>query len=137
VPRTCTVCSSTRRLEIDAALLSGAAFRHIAQRFRLGAWCVYRHKRQHLAVHLVKAKDAAEILDADRLIEHLQSLRAETLGVLAAAKRSRDPQTMLKAIARAEAQLRLAAELLGELDQMRGAAVGVTIVLGKEDQAWL
>jgi hypothetical protein len=27
----------------------------------------------------VKAKDAAEILNADRLIEHLQALRIETL----------------------------------------------------------
>jgi hypothetical protein len=137
MPRTCTVCSNRRRPEIDAALLSGAAFRNIAQRFRLGAWCVYRHKRQHLAVHLVKAKDAAEILDADRLITHLQSLRKETLGVLAAAKRSRDSQMALKAIARAEAQLRLAAELLGELGQLQGAAAAVTIVFNKEDQAWL
>jgi hypothetical protein len=44
---------------------------------------------------------------------------------------------MLKAIARAEAQLRLAAELFGQLDQMRGAGVGVTIVLSAEDQGWL
>lgn len=35
--------------------------------------------------------------------------------MLAAAKKSRDSQIMLKAIARAEAQLRLAAEMLGKL----------------------
>ena len=85
----------------------------------------------------MKAKEAAEILAADRLIEYLQSLRQETLDVLATAKQSRDSQMMLKAIARAEAQLRLAAELFGQLDQMRGAAVGVTIVLGESEQRWL
>ena len=44
---------------------------------------------------------------------------------------------MLKAIARAEAQLQLAAELFGQLDQMRNTAVGVTIVLNAEEQGWL
>ena len=78
-----------------------------------------------------------EILNADRLVEHLQALRIETLEVLAAAKQSRDPHMMLKAIARAEAQLRLAAELFGQLDQMRNTAVGVTIVLNEEEQGWL
>jgi hypothetical protein len=136
MPRTCTVCASTRRSEIDVALLSGAPFRNIAQRFHLGAYCVYRHKREHLPKLLVKAKDAAEILDADRLMEHLQSLRQETLGVLAAAKQSRDLQMMLKAIGRAEGQLRLAAELFGQLDQIHANA-GVTVVFSKEEQGWL
>jgi len=103
----------------------------------VGRASLQRHQQEHLPAQLVRAKDAAEILDADRLIGHLQSLRTETLAVLAAAKRSRDSQMALKAIARAEAQLRLAAELLGELDQMRGAAAAVTIVFSREDQAWL
>jgi hypothetical protein len=52
---------------------------------------------------------------ADSLIEHLQALRVETLDVLAAAKEAKDSKTMLAAVARAEAQLRLAAEMLGAL----------------------
>jgi hypothetical protein len=137
MPRTCLVCHSPKRNEIDAALLSGTSYRSIARHFNAPPDSVFRHKRDHLSPALVRAKDAAEILDADRLIEHLQSLRQETLDVLAAAKQSRDSQMMLKAIARAEAQLRLAAELLGQLDQMRGMGVGVTIVLSESEQRWL
>jgi len=136
MPRTCLVCSSPRRPEIDAALLSGTSYRSIARQFNTPPDSVFRHKRDHLSAQLVKAKDAVEILNADRLVEHLQALRIETLEVLAAAKQSRDSHMMLKAIARAEAQLRLAAELFGQLDQMRNTAVGVTIVLNEEEQGW-
>jgi hypothetical protein len=76
---------------------------------------LHRHKTEHLPVHLVKAKKAAEVLDADSLIEHLQALRVETLDVLAAAKEAKDSKIMLAAVARAEAQLRLASEMLGAL----------------------
>jgi hypothetical protein len=137
MPRTCLVCCSPKRPEIDAALLSGTSYRSIAQHFHAPPASVFRHKQDHLPVQLMKAKNVAEILDADRLVEHLQALRIETLEVLAAAKQSRDSQMMLKAIARAEAQLRLAAELFGQLDQMRGIGVGVTIVLSQEEQGWL
>src|SRR6266404_8929280 len=137
MPRTCLVCSNPNRTEIDAALLSGTSYRGIAKRFHAPPASVFRHKRDHISSALIKAKDAADALSADRLIEYLQSLRQETLDVLASAKQSRDSQMMLKAIARAEAQLRLAAELFGELDQIRGANVGVTVILSKEEQGWL
>ena len=136
MPRTCLVCCSPQRLEIDAALLSGTSYRSIAKRFTTPPSSVFRHKQDHLSTALVKAKDAAEVLSADRLIEHLQSLREETLDVLEVAKQSQDSPMRLRAIARAEAQLRLAAELLGELDQMRNSA-GVTIVISESEQRWL
>ena len=115
MPRTCTVCNHPKASEINEALLGGEAYRSIARRFGASESAMYRHQQEHLPAHLVKAKAAAEVLDADRLVEHLESLRQETLDVLAAAKKSRDSQIMLKAIARAEAQLRLAAEMLGKL----------------------
>ena len=113
--RTCTVCNHPKASEINEALLGGEAYRSIAKRFSASASAVYRHQQDHLPAHLVKAKAAAEVLDADRLIRHLESLREETLGVLAEAKKSGEWGMMLKAVARAEMQLRLAAELLGQL----------------------
>ena len=71
MPRTCLVCSSPRRPEIDAALLSGTSYRSIAQHFHAPPASVFRHKQDHLPALLVKAKDAVEILNADRLVEHL------------------------------------------------------------------
>jgi hypothetical protein len=57
--------------------------------------------------------------------------------ILSRAKKSKkDWGTALRAIARLEKQIELEAELLGELEQMRGATAGVTIVLSKDDQLW-
>ena len=115
MPRVCTVCGHPKRNEIDEALLRSDSLRNIAERFGTSATALHRHKAEHLPVHLVKAKKAAEVLDADSLIEHLQVLRVETLDVLAAAKEAKDNKTLLAAVARAEAQLRLASEMLGAL----------------------
>ena len=115
MPRVCTICGHPERSDINEALLRSDSLRNIAERYGTSTTALHRHKTEHLPTHLVKAKDATEVLDADRLIEHLESLRRETLDVLAAAKISGDSQTMLKAIARAEAQLRLGAEMLGQL----------------------
>src|SRR5258705_451798 len=106
MPRTCLVCSNPNRTEIDAALLSGTSYRSIARHYTVPPDSVFRHKRDHISSALVKAKDAADVLSADRLVEHLEWLHQETLDVFAAAKQSRDLQMMLKAIARSEAQLR-------------------------------
>ena len=115
MPRVCTICGHPERSDINEALLRSDSLRNIAERFGTSVTALHRHKTEHLPVHLVKATAAAEILDADRLIEHLESLRRETLDILAAAKISGDSQMMLKAIARAESQLRLGAEMLGQL----------------------
>lgn len=115
MPRTCTVCNHPKRSEIDEALLCSDSLRNIAERFGTSITALHRHKAEHLPAHLVKAKAATEVLDADRLVQHLELLRQETLDVLAAAKKSKEWGTMLKAVARAEMQLRLAAELLGAL----------------------
>jgi hypothetical protein len=50
----------------------------------------------------------------------------ETLDILAGAKKSGDSRTTLLAIQRAEAQLRLAGELVGQLGQLR-AKVDVNV----------
>ena len=49
MPRTCTVCSNSRRLEIDQALRAGEPLRAIAARFSLAPSSIHRHKANHLA----------------------------------------------------------------------------------------
>ena len=49
MPRTCTVCSDSRRLEIDQALRVGEPLRAIATRFSLAPSSIHRHRVNHLA----------------------------------------------------------------------------------------
>jgi hypothetical protein len=76
-----------------------------------------RH-REHLPLHLVKAQDAAEVAQADTLLDRLLSLNAETMAILKEARtgRIKDNELALRAIARAEKQLELQGKLLGELN---------------------
>jgi hypothetical protein len=78
---------------------------------------VYRHKLEHLPVHLVKAQDAAEVAQADNLLGQVKSLQARALTILDKAEASGDLRTALSAIREARGNLELLAKLLGELQQ--------------------
>ena len=126
MPRVCTVCTHLERENIDAALLSGESYRHIAARFDTSTSSLQRHK-DHIPQHLAKATDAAEVVQADGLLDRLQSLNTETMQILREARSSRHPdnELALKAISRAEKQLELQARLLGELNE--GTTVNVLV----------
>jgi hypothetical protein len=96
--------------------------RNIAKRFGTSPTALYRHK-EHLPAHLVQAKEAAEVVSADSLLERLRSVNRETAEVLREAKRARKHELRLKALARAEKQIELEARLLGQLQD------GVTVNL--------
>ena len=129
MPRVCTVCSHSEREEIDAALIEGAALRNIAQRFGTSPTALHRHK-DHIPQHLAKATDAAEVAQADSLLDKLQRLSAETLAILTEARLEGENSLALQAIARAEKQLELQAKLLGELNE----GVNVNVLIAPE---WL
>jgi hypothetical protein len=73
--RTCTACTHPQRDEIDRLLLDGAALRNIAKRFSLSTASLFRHNK-HIAKTLSNARQEAEILRADGLMEHLNHLTA-------------------------------------------------------------
>jgi hypothetical protein len=60
VTRRCTVCDHPERHSIDEALVSGAPYRSVAKRLGLSGSAVYRHKTEHLPVHLLKARELEE-----------------------------------------------------------------------------
>lgn len=124
MPRTCTICTHERRADIDAALLNGEALRNIAQRYGTSATALHRHK-DHLPGQLAKAHAAAEVAQADTLLERLIELNTETRAVLADAKLEGNGVLRLQAIARLEKQFELEGKLLGELQS--GPVVNVTI----------
>ncbi len=117
MPRSCSICLHPEREEINAALLSETPLRDMARRYATSKDALARH-REHLPLHLVKASDAAEVIQADTLLDRLLSLNAETMAILHEARtgRIKDNELALRAIARAEKQLELQGKLLGELN---------------------
>jgi transcriptional regulator of acetoin/glycerol metabolism len=115
VPRVCTICKHPKRDEIDKALISGESLRGIARRFKVDDSSLDRHKSDHLAQRLLKAEEVKEKLSAKALLEQLESLHARTLTTLDKAERGKDKANTLKAIHQARENLKLMAQIVGEL----------------------
>lgn len=124
MPRTCTVCGHPQRPAIDAALLAGEPFRHIAERFGPSATALTRHKRDHIPAHVATAKDAAQVADADDLLGQLRALRNKAITILQEAETAGDYRTALAGIREARGCIETLLEVEGELDRR-----GVTNVI--------
>jgi transposase-like protein len=117
IPRRCTVCDHPESRSIDEALVSGAPYRSVAKRFGLSESAVYRHKTEHLPVHMLKAKEVEETARADDLLEQVRNLQTHALGILERAEKSGDLRTALAAISQARGNVELLGKLAGELDE--------------------
>ncbi|MDQ3397871.1 MAG: hypothetical protein M3511_08900 [Deinococcota bacterium] len=124
MPRVCTICNHEARDKIDAALLAGEALRDIAGHFSVSKSALSRHA-EHLPAHLIKAQEAAEVAQADSLLEQVKSLQSRALVILDKAEAAGDLRTALSAIREARGNLKLLAKLLGELQQE--GTVNITI----------
>ena len=58
MPRTCTVCTSPHRAEVDTALVTGEAVTGIAARLGLSPDAVDRHARNHLRRLVAQVREA-------------------------------------------------------------------------------
>ncbi len=114
MPRRCTVCDHSERYSIDEALIA-TPYRSVAKRFGLSESAVYRHKTEHLPAHLLKAKEAEEVAQADDLLEQVRYLQAHALDILGRAENAGDLRTALAAISQARGNLELLGKLAGEL----------------------
>jgi hypothetical protein len=118
VPRSCTVCEHPKREEIDSALVASVSAAEIAGRYRtLGERAVRRHRSNHLPAKLVMAEKAAEVVEANTLLEQVGDLQRRALAILDQAERTGELKTALSAIREARGNLELLAKLLGELDE--------------------
>jgi hypothetical protein len=117
MPRRCTVCDHPQRHGIDKALVTGAPYRSVAKRFGLSDSAVYPHKTEHLPTHLLKAREAEEVAQADDLLEQVRNLQTHALDILDRAEKAGDLRTALAAISQARGNLELLGKLAGELDE--------------------
>ncbi len=117
MPRSCTICEHPERAVMDRALAAGASNRSVASLCDVSEAAVRRHKANHLPAKLVIAEKAAEVAQADDLLEEVCGLQARTLAILEAAEETGELRTALAAIREARSNLELLAKLLGELDE--------------------
>jgi len=118
MPRRCTVCTHPEKEAINAALVAGEPFRHIAARYGTSTGALQRHKADHLPATLAQAQDAQEVAQADNLLAQMRDLQRRTLAILSKAAGSRrDLRTALAAIGEARRNLELLGKLAGELQQ--------------------
>ena len=75
MPRTCSICKSQRRSEIEAELIRGEAYRSVAKQYGCSAPSVFRHKNGHLPEKLTLAKRHRETLSAEGLLGEMAGLK--------------------------------------------------------------
>jgi len=117
VPRSCTVCSLPKREAIDRALVGGASNRSVASLYDVSEAAVRRHRTNHLPARMVMAEKAAELVEADNLLDQVGDLQRRALAILDRAEAAGELKTALSAIREARGNLELLAKLLGELDE--------------------
>jgi hypothetical protein len=94
-----------------------ASNRSVASLYDVSEAAVRRHKANHLPAKLVMAEKAAEVAEADNLLDQVRDLQARAYGILDKAEGTGDLRTALGAIREARGNLELLAKLLGELDE--------------------
>jgi hypothetical protein len=125
MPRHCTVCGHEQRTAIDQKLVEGVALPELIAVYRVSKDALWRHKENHIPIRLVQAQDVAEVAEADSLLDRLRAINQETAAVLREAKRARNFDLVLRAIARCEKQIELGGRLLGELQD--GQPVNIVV----------
>ncbi len=116
MPRKCTICENEQVELINKAIVNGESFSKISQDFALGYDAVYRH-RKHIPGELAKAKEAAEVTQADNLLEQVQFLQGKAISLLGKAESAGDMKTALQGVREARGCIELLAKLQGELQQ--------------------
>lgn len=82
MPRTCTICTSEHRAEIDRALVRRVAYRNIAEQHDVSPAALSRHAQDHLPDKLRRAEEADQQAEADELLNDLRKIQVSTVRVL-------------------------------------------------------
>jgi hypothetical protein len=111
------VCSHADKKAIDEALVGGVAFPALVAKYRVSKDSLSRHRANHLPAKLVMAEKAAEVAEADTLLDQVKNLQGRAYAILDKAEEAGELRTALSAIREARGNLELLAKLLGELDE--------------------
>jgi hypothetical protein len=121
--RSCSVCASPQREDVDRALGKGTPARQIGQTYQLGERAVQRHRVAHLSPAIVAVM--AEERSAVRIVDRLESLVQKVSALVERAESTGASGVMLAAAREVRAGLELLARLTGELDERPQTTVNV------------
>src|SRR5262245_43573459 len=110
MPRTCTVCRSEARAEVDRALVHGEPYRVIAGRWSLAS-AVERH-RHHVAAPVLAAWEQDEATLFSDLAAYVGELEASARRILERAAASGNGRLELAALAANRAHIELMVKLV-------------------------
>lgn len=123
----CSICTHSRRAEIDQAIARGDAHRAIAREFGVSRHALDRHKKNgHIAQQIAKAAEAKEIAQAETLIDEVTALKARALTILDNAETEGTREACL-ALREVRGIIELLAKVQGELPP-DGTTVNINII---------
>jgi len=116
--RPCTLCSHSRRDEIDVALLSigPTRFKVLMAMYGLSKDAIFRHKRDHIARAIAAAPNLVEVSRGESLLAQVNHLREKSLAILQQAERAGQLNVALGAIREVRECLTLLGKLLGSFE---------------------
>lgn len=127
--KTCSLCLSSARSEIDEAIISGASVRDVAGRFATSRSAASRH-RAHIPASLTKATHAKQIAEATTLLGRVEALIADFRDIALSAKQSRQWQPAVSALREVKGCLELLGKISGELRQESSVNVNLNARAG-------
>jgi hypothetical protein len=127
MPRTCTICRHPKLNEINEAVVSSVAYRDIAGRYGTSKSALDRHK-PHVSRALMKAKGAAEVVQADSLMDKIAQLEQEARRLGRKAEDAGDLRAAMAAVRELVRIVELLAKLQGEIKEPGGTTVNVVYV---------
>jgi hypothetical protein len=117
MPRRCTICDHDEYHAINVALVQRDAYRNIAERYGVSVGALSRHTKDHLPELLVKAKNAAEVAEADSLLDRIEALQSRTEAFLSRVEDTENYSATLGAIREMRSNLELIGEVTKELNR--------------------
>jgi hypothetical protein len=111
----CLVCTSEDCDAINEKLIAGLSVRKVAEEYGMSKSAVQSHRANHLPRLLVKAKQAAEIDAADKLVERIENLYTRAYELIDKAEKNKSFTGAVAAIREARGSLELLARISGDL----------------------
>jgi len=129
--RSCTVCTSPYRAQIDDGLVAGRSQQDIAGEFHVHEASIQRHRVSHLSPALVAVQARREERRSVRLVDRLDSVVTSVENLVRQAEADGSSAKMLAAAREFRSGVELLARLTGELDE-RPQLVTVNVMSSPE-----
>ena len=126
MPRTCTICRHAERESIDADLVIGTPYRHIAARTGTSTGALQRH-RCHIAAEVVHAAETQGHDRGTSLLEKIHAMEVEAKRLGAKAEQEGDLRAALLALRELGRAFELQGRMVGAFQPEKAPPAGITV----------